>query len=119
MSAVFVFETPRHYRLGSIQAAEQTFEWLDVDSGVLDGFYTNDGELLEARLGEDGIYIELASTGRFAAQELADRLASTFCDEDPCCNRGLPNPTPPRSALRAWQRWRADLARWRRRLTER
>ncbi|MBK8459429.1 MAG: hypothetical protein IPL43_03810 [Micropruina sp.] len=88
MSEVIVFETPRHYRLPTLHQAEQQFEWIDVESGVVDGFYTSEGELLGVT-GGDAVFIKLARSRRFAAQELADRLASTVCDGRPCCKEQL------------------------------
>lgn len=81
VSEVIVFERDRHFRLANVGDAERTFEWIDFESGLLDGFYISDGEVLVPSQAEDGIYVKLARSGRFTKQELADRLASSRLQE--------------------------------------
>jgi hypothetical protein len=76
VSDVLVFETERYYVLADIVEAEQMFEWLDIESGALDGFFTRDGEILVPAPAADGIHIHLTRSGSFAPDELAERLAS-------------------------------------------
>ena len=76
VSDVLVFENDRYYVLAGIVQAEQTFEWLDVESGALDGFFTRDGEVLEPTLAADGVYIRLVRSGTFDSEGLAQRLAA-------------------------------------------
>jgi hypothetical protein len=76
VSDVLIFESNRYYVLADIVEAEQRFEWLDVESGALDGFFTRDGEVLEPTVGADGVYIHLARSGTFDLGRLAQRLAS-------------------------------------------
>ena len=81
MSEVIVFEIDRYYRLADLGEAERTFEWLDVESGLLDGFYAGDGEILVPSQAVDGVYIRLSRSGRFARDELDDRMASSRLEE--------------------------------------
>lgn len=84
---VIVFDSGRYSRHTSILDAENTYEWIDVESGVLDGFYTVDGEVLSPSAAEDGIFIRLDRTGRMARAELASRMATS--DPYPLdCQRG-------------------------------
>lgn len=81
VSEVIVFEIDRHYRVASLAEAEREFEWLDVESGVLDGFYTSLGEILVPSRAPDGVYIHLSRSGRLAMEELAGRLASSRAEQ--------------------------------------
>lgn len=76
VSDVLVFETDRYYVLADIVEADHRFEWVDVESGALDGFFTLDGEVLEPTLEADGVYIQLTRSGTFDPEKLAQRLAS-------------------------------------------
>ena len=87
MCEVIVFDSGRYSRDASILDAESACEWVDVESGVLDGFYTVDGEVLSPSAAEDGIFIRLDRTGRMARAELASRMATS--DPYPLdCQRG-------------------------------
>ncbi len=71
---VIVFDSGGHSRHADIRDAELSCEWADVESGVLDGFYTVDGEVLTPSRAADGIYIRLERTGAIARAELGGRM---------------------------------------------
>lgn len=74
MYEVIVFDSGGYSRHADIRDAERSYEWADVESGALDGFYTVDGEVLTPSWAADGIYILLERTGVIARAELAGRM---------------------------------------------